>query len=341
MKILLYQGRTFDLSNPFPLAEELKKYGFEVEVFDWQNYINFDPNISAFRRIRRKLFANLNKVRLNLEFKKCVFQGQYDIVLIVMGRHLHSSVIRTVAQNSVSRLCYWSTDDPLNSVVSDLEVQKALKFYSLVFTPRPQRIECYRKLSSAKFISVEWYAHPVIHAIGEQSVFKPRQFDHRVSFVGSYSSERYSILKSLDVNNISVFGWGWNRVRTQLKQDQSSRVLSLDDMCGVFLSSQINLNFFTKQNFDVTNMRLYEIAAVGGFQIVEDSEAVRRIFEDGVEVVTFKNIEDLNRKIKFYLARPELCRQIGLAGYKKYREMDYSYKNRVAAMARELNEQVG
>ena len=87
------------------------------------------------------------------------------------------------------------------------------------------------------------------------------------------------------------------------------------EMYRVLKSGRINFNSsIDLAEKELTNMRMFEIASVGSFQIVEGHSTLARYFQPGVELETFQNQGELFEKIGYYLDRPEERRVIAEAG---------------------------
>ena len=76
--------------------------------------------------------------------------------------------------------------------------------------------------------------------------------------------------------------------------------------------SKINLNFCTS---DGASDRVYKILAAKGFLITDDWSNREKHFVDGEDCVIFKDIEDLNKKIDYYLNNPKKAETIAINGY--------------------------
>ena len=81
-----------------------------------------------------------------------------------------------------------------------------------------------------------------------------------------------------------------------------------------FNAAKIVVNTFQGEIFGV-NQRLFEIAGCGGFQICEHRDAIAEFFEINKEIVTFRTMDELLQKVKYYLAHPEERQTIADAAY--------------------------
>ena len=73
------------------------------------------------------------------------------------------------------------------------------------------------------------------------------------------------------------------------------------------------------------NMRIFEATAAGALLITKDMPHIGELFEVGKEIVTYKDFEDLKKKIKYYLKNDSERERIAAAGKRKaFREHKYS-----------------
>ncbi|HSB67768.1 MAG TPA: glycosyltransferase [Candidatus Methylomirabilis sp.] len=77
--------------------------------------------------------------------------------------------------------------------------------------------------------------------------------------------------------------------------------------------------------------RVYEILACGGFLLCDDQSDVRALFEDGKDLVIFRDPDDLRQKAQHYLARPEERRAIAGRGREKVLA-GHTYRHRIASL---------
>ena len=76
-------------------------------------------------------------------------------------------------------------------------------------------------------------------------------------------------------------------------------------------STRINLNFCTDEG---ASDRVYKVLAAGGFLLTNDWQGRKKHFTNGRDCVIFKDLDDLNDKIKYYLENPELVEMISKYG---------------------------
>jgi spore maturation protein CgeB len=125
-----------------------------------------------------------------------------------------------------------------------------------------------------------------------------------LAFVGTlipdhlYSS-RIQALETLRDFDLGI--WSVHDVPASLRKQVRGRALG-EDMLEVLSAAKITINTHGDFMRYGGNMRLFEAAAVGVFQIADDLPGVHRWFTEGETIVTYKTPEDLREKVVYYLA---------------------------------------
>ncbi len=165
----------------------------------------------------------------------------------------------------------------------------------------------------------------VFHTVGALNAdfFKPLNLEKKydVTFIGSprmKASERYDSVKFLKDNGIKikVFGWGWEKY-PELK-DIYEGPLESDKLVEVINQSKIHLSI-SKDNFGKTQMvaKPFEGGACKTFVLTEYHNDYLEFFKEEKEIVTFKDKEELLKKIKYYLKHKDKREKIAEAAYQK------------------------
>ncbi len=97
----------------------------------------------------------------------------------------------------------------------------------------------------------------------------------------------------------------------------------------VFHNSKVNVYVTPRAIRSGIPLRVLEIMACQGFVLVNYQEEIAREFEDGKELVMYRNLDELVEKTEYYLNHEEERRAIARAGYEKViREYNYAEKLR-------------
>jgi len=112
---------------------------------------------------------------------------------------------------------------------------------------------------------------------------------------------------------------------------RDSNIIGLfgDDYVKALFASKINLCFLSVWNRNVVTIRSFEIPACRTFMLAKRTDAHTRYYEEGKEAEFFSDIDELERKIKYYLENDEERNKIAKAGYQKCISSDYSDLDRM------------
>jgi len=123
-----------------------------------------------------------------------------------------------------------------------------------------------------------------------------------VSFVGTYDKEREDYLVELSDLQLAIWGPYWQRAKTpKLKSMVYGTFANINTMMQLYTSSKICLNIMRPQNSSSHNMKTFEIPALGGFLLTQDTLEHRQIFPNN-SIGLFQNKNDFRNKVLDYLS---------------------------------------
>jgi spore maturation protein CgeB len=106
-------------------------------------------------------------------------------------------------------------------------------------------------------------------------------------------------------------------------QNKNKRIDSFD-IVKIYNAGKINLNLHSSTSHegvnpvgDFVNPRTFEIAACGGFQLVDERSELADLMAPGIEVATFDSIDDLGKKVNYYLKYEDEAKSIAARGKTK------------------------
>lgn len=100
------------------------------------------------------------------------------------------------------------------------------------------------------------------------------------------------------------------------------------EMPLIFHYSKINIHITVRSITSGVPLRVMDVLACEGFLLTNYQPEIAEYFEDGKELVIYRNFEDLYEKIIYYLEHEEERKQIAHAGCLKVREQ-FRYENQV------------
>ena len=262
-------------------------------------------------------------------------QERPDLVLTTGLAPLSRETLTSLRRMKITLACFL-TDDPWNSAHHAPWFLKGLNLYDHLFTPRHANEPELRAL-----------AHPAVHylpfAYAPEIHFPPAAADpplasagHQKSvlFVGGADEERIQVMKGLLAGRIPIDLWGgyWDR-RPGLQAFAHGHA-GPAAFRRLVSSAAVNLCLVRRANRDGHSMRTFELPAIGGCMLVEDTEDHRSLFgPDGECVRYFTTQEQLEQQARSLLASPGERQALAGAVHEKIcRRGRHTYADRLQAV---------
>jgi spore maturation protein CgeB len=234
-------------------------------------------------------------------------------VLEVCGRARPETVITTgtvplttAALQRLRRLgiiCVnYSTDDPWNPALRASWHMRLLPEYNAVFTTRRANIENFAEIGCTNVHYLPFGYDEWLFCRSACNFDEPAP---DVLFVGGADRDRVVFMTEFlrTGPRVALVGGYWERfpaLRPYALGQQPPEVL-----CGLTAAARVNLCLVRRANRDGHVMRSFEIAAVGGCMLAEDTAEHREIFgPDGEAVVYFRTAREAAERARSLLADP-------------------------------------
>ena len=241
-----------------------------------------------------------------------------DLILALAQAPLTPEAIRNLKLLNVP-IAFWFVEDFRN-----LTYWKDIgSCYDYFFTI--QRGEFFEKLSN---IGAENHYYlpqaclPSMHRKIPLSTEEMNKYSTDVSFMGAgYFNRVQSFPRLLDYD-FKIWGTEWNldSILGSRVQNNNKR-LNSDNIIKIYNAAKINLNLHSSSFHegvnpvgDFVNPRTFEIAACGGFQLIDDRSELDDLMDPIKEIVTFSSIDDLCEKIDYYLNNSDEAKVIASCG---------------------------
>ncbi|MBL8030572.1 MAG: glycosyltransferase [Candidatus Doudnabacteria bacterium] len=305
-------------------------------------YRNFFETLQAMPELEVEMFAvderllAVGREKMNEELKNSVVEKQPDLLFCFLYTdEINKEIIEYITKKTKTKTFNWFADDhwrfeifsrlwaPLFTAVSTTDSEAVLKYRSI----------------GVNIIKTQWAAN--IH-LYKPSLLPATSYPlpaNNITFVGKNYGNRSKYINALKVFDLPAVGYGagWEKGR-----------VSFEDMLKIFSNSKINLNFTQSAFANFTGKfkmlaktilhpynaasymkayagaqrnqikgRTFEIPACGGFMLTQDADNLGEYYEDGKEVVIFKNEDDMIEKCKYYLSHENERVGIAKAGYKR------------------------
>ncbi len=153
-------------------------------------------------------------------------------------------------------------------------------------------------------------------------------------FVGGPTAERISLLESVADLGLVIHGYDAARWQAseQLRQRYQGEILERDPLRAVYQRARISINVTRAHGPSSLNMRVYEAMACGSLLLTDDKSDARTLFAEGTQIVTYRDPDDLRRKVRYYLTHETERAAIAAAGMEKVRQ-SHTYAARLRSVA--------
>ncbi|KMP12494.1 hypothetical protein UR09_01010 [Candidatus Nitromaritima sp. SCGC AAA799-A02] len=243
---------------------------------------------------------------------------QPDLILALAQAPLTPEAIQNLKKLNVP-VVFWFVED-FRTLTYWKEIAPS---YDHFFTI--QKEPFWNELGSVGAGSYYYLPQACLPAVHRPCVLSPEersQYSADVSFMGAgYFNRMQSFSRLLD-RDFKIWGTGWDLNSTVGARVQNeNRRLESDEIVKIYNAAKINLNLHSSTyhygvnpDGDFINPRTFEIAACGGFQLVDERSDLADLMEPGEEIATFRSIDELSGQIDYYLARPDEARAIVVHG---------------------------
>lgn len=148
--------------------------------------------------------------------------------------------------------------------------------------------------------------NPKYHKPVELSSEEKMRYECEVTTAGNLHSSRAAVFEHLKEFDCKIWGNpapNWLHI-SAIQHMIQNRFVANEEKAKAFRGAKIVLNTLQPGEIWGVNVRTFEIAAAGGFQIMPYRKELQNLFAIGDEVVVYRSIKELQELIRFYLANP-------------------------------------
>jgi spore maturation protein CgeB len=290
---------------------------------------------SAGPRLLRSLswhLADRRPLHLNQfsnELVKACARAKPEILIATGMAPLTESALRALRQLGIVSVNY-STDDPWNPAMRSNWHLRALPSYDLVFSPRRSNLDDLRRLGCAK---VHYLPFGYDETLFASAAHSSDTSAHDILFVGGADPDRAAFLSEFMRYGppVAVVGGYWERYPAfrsfalGAKPPEAIRTLTA--------AAKVNLCLVRRANRDGHVMRSFEIAAVGGCMLAQDTDEHREIFgPEGEAVVYFRDAKDAAQRARALICDASERKRLAANLHRCIVGGSHTYAHRLATM---------
>ncbi|PIR41646.1 MAG: hypothetical protein COV31_00200 [Candidatus Yanofskybacteria bacterium CG10_big_fil_rev_8_21_14_0_10_46_23] len=308
-----------------PHVRAFEVLGFECKTFDNRSsYFYSSPILRKLMRVFPRLRI-IRKITLDQMNNNLISQvGEYKpfLVFSVKADNIYPETVTEIKKMGVVTACFYIDLMDHWPVIS-----KLAPVYDHFFNQCNLVIS---RLKSELGLNNCFYMAHSTEPMPENKLLREKKYN--TSFIGTHNNQLYpnreKYLNSIGGLGLHIWGTdGW--LSTSLKDCFHGRSYG-DQRFEIYSNSKIVIDI----NWDIMpaeglSNRPFEACGAGALFMTDYvREDIKRVYEEGKEVVLFKNENELREKIEYYLKHDDERRNIALAGYRRT-VADHTYMNRV------------
>jgi spore maturation protein CgeB len=300
-------------------ADELGAMGHEVRLFPYRR-----DNVLYKNRSTKAVYQRVILERL----ARLCSDWEPAVVLVIKGGPITPALVRRVKARLDTRFVNFFPDNPLWMLPFP-----CIEPYDAFFTKERYAMASLQQAGLRNLHYLPMYCVPSEHHPITPTDDERARFGSPVSFVGSRYDYRERFVRELGDYPVRVWGHGWQRSRDPVVRGLATgRPVYGRDKLAVYASSTVSLNHHHPMNDIVgVNTRAFELAAAGACQLADAKEDIGRLFKVGEEVVTYRDLGELRRRLDHLLAHPDEARGIG-ENARRRALAEHTLRHRIDAM---------
>ncbi|MBE2223379.1 MAG: glycosyltransferase [Anaerolineae bacterium] len=251
-----------------------------------------------------------------------------ELLLSIGAAPVNGSHLNQIGKQGVCRAVFL-TDDPFNPVHDAAWFKQALRQYDYIFTPRRSNLSQLKSITNATISYLPFAYNPSVHYPASIPVDE-RQMGSDILFAGGADSDRLPWINAFIKANMSVklYGGYWEKYDNTRPYAHGHADLEL--LRHLVPTSKINLGLVRRANRDGHVMRSFEVPAMGGMFLAEDTEEHRDLFgTEGETVLYFSDYEEAVVQAKWLLARLDERQRLATAVYQHITNGKHTYADRL------------
>ncbi len=319
----------------FHISDTLKDLGHTTSEFDpATKYKNSKTTFGRrLHQLNHTIYSNLINTayfreKRKKKLSKLIQEFKVDLT-ITTHDFLYPDEVSFIKEKTKSPVVMWFPD----GIGTAGKAFFMIADYDFIFFQDPYAVITLKNhYNKANVFYLPECCNPKYHETVHLSTQDIEKYGCEITTYGNPHSYRtYFFFQLIDLN-FSVKIWGHQPPIWQKNQRINSlfkgEYLTNEEKAKSVLAAKINLNTLVPAGIYSLNARTFEVAGIGGFQMIQYKPALSNLFDDENELVSFRTFEELIEKIKYYLNNDELRNKIASAGQKRAYS-DHTYLHRL------------
>ena len=272
-----------------------------------------------------------------------ILDWQPDIALFPLGSSVWRSTLAQLKRHGI-KLVQWC-GLPANTMLARDRIN--LPYFDLIFQPANLTDGLRAAGAAGRIEYIPIGIDPDIHRPIALTAEEQRRYGADVCFIGGLSrrfhAARRAMVEYAIENGVNIKVWGGYRehfIGSPILRVWQGQIWG-EEQIKALCAAKIGLNFHVDHKAGELdrglNLRAFELAACGVFQLLQRVPSVGEFFEEGKEIVCFDTKEEMLEKIRYYLAHEDKRRQIAEAARQRVLR-EHTWAQRIVHMTQYMME---
>lgn len=329
MKKLLFISTITSMFH-LPIWKAFETFGYDVHFADYRDHPFLRINSfweKAYRKLPKKyvtaIFNRCNRY-VDRQILKMARILQPDLIFATKAKYMSNEVLDELRKITKTVNWYPETTNTINSI------NRLVSHFDYFFEFDKYIVDLLIKQGHKNV-----YYLPFCGDIDKNAQWQNTAKEVNVVFLGSYHPELYpqrlTILNKIKDLGLEVWGnKAW--LDTSLKEVfQGPLVSTTENIKKLYARAKIviHMDALTTHTGTGLTMRPFDIATAGSMLIAQDDrKELFDFFEDGKELVSFHDENEIREKVKYYLDHEDERLQIAKAGFERTKR-ENTYLDRI------------
>lgn len=336
---ILVVGKFYMEGFALHIAETLVAMGHVVHRFEPEPEEGRSPGRIGHRwdQVRRAIYTTTDgipaiRASRTRRLWKILQKGHLDVA-IVCHDFLWPAEVVALKQRTGALVALWFPD----ALVNFGRAYFMNAPYDALFFKDPYIVHALDGVLGSPVYYLPECFNPARHTVSTTNDEDCDAYRCEITTAGNQHSYRVALFRHLEAYDVKLWGHPaplWLDPGPVRQMYQGRAVLNEEKACA-FRAAKIVVNNLSYAEVWGVNVRAFEVAGAGGFQLVDWRPGLAQLFEDGKELVSFVGMGDLKEKIDYYLAHEEKRMEIARAG-KLRAEREHTYSHRLSLLLQTL-----
>lgn len=307
------------------VLETFDLLGWRICHFDCRRLTGVSLKVDrALNAMLRLLIREPERLRES-DLLRTIEAVEPDLILVLLGSQLSPKTVGAIRRRCPTPIVAWCQDHLVN-----LDRQYLIgAAYDHVFVKDHYMVAFLRDMAGLP--SVHYLAeacNPKVHRTVALDRADRERYAADVMTYGTLYYYRQAVLSALEDFDLKIWGNQPDWLVDRLPGRYMGWGVFEEEKCKAVLASSIALNTFHYGEIHGLNARAFEIAGIGGFQLMSESKAAGEHFVVGKEIETYATRTELVEKVRHYLRVPDERAAIAAAGQRRAHG-EHTYRHRI------------